>query len=191
MACNIRCVLDTCCRALMLVALICALPGTATAAGEPGPPEAMSASVLNLVKFVEWSSAPGLVPGAPIVIGVVGPDPFRGTLEEAVADKVVDGHALLVRHFSDAFNPDRCHVLVIGDLGRSDIVLILKSIAGEPVLTVGDRADFADLGGAVALSVESGHVRIRVNRKTLTASRLKLSAQILRLATEPSRPEQG
>ena len=42
--------------------------------------------MLNLVKFVEWSSAPGLAPGAPIVIGVVGPDPFRGTLEEAVAD---------------------------------------------------------------------------------------------------------
>ncbi len=72
-------------------------------------------------QFVDWPAAAFADERSPIVIGVLGDDPFDGALDQAVAGERVNGRPIIVRRLKSidgcAGLPDPLHRRVGG--GRS------------------------------------------------------------------------
>src|SRR5229473_4994928 len=55
--------------------------------------------IYNFAKFVEWPSAAFAQPDSPIVIGVLGTDPFGNVLDRLVQDKKIGQRGFVVRRY--------------------------------------------------------------------------------------------
>src|SRR5437762_13934361 len=56
-----------------------------------------AAYIFNFAKFVSWPSAAFASANAPIVIGIVGNDPFGSELDQTIAGKTIERHPLQVK----------------------------------------------------------------------------------------------
>src|SRR2546422_5347934 len=158
--------------AALLCCLLIAPPAWAEEAGEY---QLKAAFIYNFVQFTEWPASAFSSPDEPIMIAVVGPDPFNGGLERAVKDKVVGGRSLAVRHFASADSLEKCHLIFVPSAetgGRA----ILNRLAGKSVLTIGDGDDFTRPGGAIRFYRDKNRIRFEVNVKAADRSNLKISA---------------
>src|SRR5207302_9583377 len=55
--------------------------------------------IYNFAKFVEWPSAAFAQPDSPILIGVLGTDPFGSVLDRLVQDKKIGQRGFVVRRY--------------------------------------------------------------------------------------------
>src|SRR5271155_6098714 len=73
-----------------------------------------AAFLYNFAKFVEWPAGEFKSPGDPIVICVLGRNPFGPLLEQAIMGKQIDGRSLLTREVSGIRECGGCNLLFIG-----------------------------------------------------------------------------
>lgn len=170
------------------LALSLLLSGAAAqAALEPTQPVAeyqLKAAVLvNLAKFVEWPANAFAGPGAPLVIGVVGQDPFGGWLDQATAGQTVAGHPVQVQRLSPTSPLTQAQVLFVSRSEQARLPKVLEAVRGEPRLTVSDAPGFAAQGGMIGLVLREATVRFEVNLPVLQAAGLRLSSKVLKYAT--------
>jgi hypothetical protein len=138
-----------------------------------------AAFVYRFPQFVEWPA--GALDGRETLdICVVGPNPFGSTLDELVAGESLNGRRLAVRHLTVAQPIDGCRVLYVAGENRRPL---LSRVADQPILTVGDSSTFLDDGGIIRLTLVDRRVRFEVNALAAERARLRLSSQLLRLAT--------
>jgi len=89
-------------RAATRIALLLALCAMRCALARPTPEYQVKAAFLfNFSQFVSWPPAAFRSASAPIVIAVLGRDPFGADLDAIVNGENVRGHPLIVRRFSD------------------------------------------------------------------------------------------
>src|SRR5688572_10771685 len=67
--------------------------------------------IYNFTQFVEWPSNAFSSDQAPMVIGILGTDPFGSDLEETIAGEKINGHPLLVQHYSTIEEVGACQIL--------------------------------------------------------------------------------
>ena len=84
---------------LMLVGLLGLVPhvNAADAADVSKEYQIKAAFVYNFTKFVEWPATRFAETDSPIVIGVLGENPFGGELDKMVQGRKVHGRAIVVR----------------------------------------------------------------------------------------------
>lgn len=136
-------------------------------------------------QFVDWP--PGAFAGrhSPIVIGVLGDDPFRGALDEAVAGEQVNGRPIVVRRVQRIADAAGCHILYISASEAPRLPQILSALKGHGVLTVSSLDHFAQSGGMIRFVLADEHVRLRINARAARAAGLTLSSKLLRAAAPP------
>lgn len=138
--------------------------------------------LFNFALFVDWPATAFATTNSPLVIGVLGQDPFGGVLDEAVRGEKVKDRALEVRRFRDVGEIDRCHILFISTSEEPRLEPILSRLKGRHILTVGDAARFAGRGGMVRFANEGGKIRLRINLEAAKADGLTISSKLLRPA---------
>jgi hypothetical protein len=159
--------------------------GVPAAAPQAAPREhdVKAAFLYHFAQLVEWPEAAG-APGDPFVVGVVGPDPFGAALEQALHGKSVRSRPLEVRRFPTvgALGAARPQVLFVA--GDADAVeRALAAVAGHPVLTVGERAQFAESGGMIGFRVTpEGRIGFDINLRQAERAGLRMRSQLLKLA---------
>ena len=141
-----------------------------------------AAFLFNFVQFVEWPEDAFESPQAPIRIGVLGANPFQGKLLATVQGESVRGRPLEVKHSARVADLLDSHVLFVSSSERGHLTFILDTLAGRPVLTVGELSDFGRRGGVVNFYLEGQKVRFEINRFAAQRNRLRLASQMLRLA---------
>jgi hypothetical protein len=141
-----------------------------------------AAFLYNFAKFVEWPSQTFQSTAAPIVICVLGQNPFGHALEEAVAGKVVAGRGLITREVADVKQSSSCQILFIGVSERKRWRDILAGIKTGCVLTVGESAEFTASGGIISLILEDGKVRFQINVDAAAQEKIHISSKLLSLA---------
>ncbi len=141
-----------------------------------------AAYLLNFTKFVEWPSAAFRAPDAPIMICVIGNDPFGPTLDRTVAGESASGRAVQVQRLVPEGNLTACHVVFIGRSEQEGSVRILSDLRGSSVLTVSDMSGFAERGGMIEFVIQEGKVRFYIQAAAARAVGLRLSSRLLRLA---------
>jgi hypothetical protein len=141
-----------------------------------------AAYLFNFLKFVEWPEDAFPDSLAPIVIGVVGDDPFGGTLPQLVTGKTVQGRNLVVHTFRTGENLRSAHILFICASEKKKAPMILSSLRGSSVLTVGDMEGFLEEGGMIQFVNENDRIRFVINLTATSQAKLKLSSKLLSLA---------
>lgn len=138
--------------------------------------------LFNFAQFVDWPPEAFADSLAPLVIGVVGDDPFGPLLEATVRGETVHARSLEIRRYRRTDDLSTCHVLFISRSETARLAGILAALQGQPILTVSDDEDFARRGGVVGFVTESGKIRFRINLEAARAARLTISSKLLRLA---------
>ena len=172
------------------LALACALMFvSAHVVAAPSPPQntteeykVKAVFLFHFAQFVEWPANNFSVEGAPLVIGVLGEDPFGVYLDQVVANEVINGHPLEVRRFKRPEEISSCHILFISGEGHGQLRSSLRAIQDQAVLTVGDSPAFIRAGGIIRFFSEESKVRLQINPEAARASGLTISSKLLRLA---------
>src|SRR5689334_12052726 len=141
--------------------------------------------IYNFAKFVEWPANAFAQPDSPIVIGVLGTDPFGNTLDRIVEDKKVGTRGFIVRRYKwnkDLKELKECKILFVSASERAHIDEIVDSVKGLPILTVGETPGFAERGGVIRFTLEDNRVRFEVNVEAAHQADLNISSRLLTLA---------
>ncbi|HLK47049.1 MAG TPA: YfiR family protein [Bryobacteraceae bacterium] len=165
-----------------VVALCCSvLLAAGRDADEPSEYQVKAAFIYNFVKFVVWPAQTFKSPGDPLMICIVGNDPFNGALEEAVRGKSIDGHPLVVRVAAKIDSTCECQILFVSRAG----VKRPQSVAamfGSGVLIIGESPGFASKGGVINFKLQDGRVRFEINPEAAEREQLRISSKLLSLA---------
>jgi len=146
-----------------------------------------AAYLFNFTKFVTWPADAFQDDHSPIVIGIVGTDPFGPLLDQTVKDKMVLERELKVQRFQWRIGDDvsamkKCHVLYVSTSLGDSATNLIAAIAGSPTLVVVEGTKLAKSGGILGFILEEGRIVFWANWKAAEAANLQLSSQLLKLA---------
>ncbi len=175
-------------RATIAGFLVASLVGASLARAEE-PSRAMvleyqvkAAYLYNFAKFVDWPADKLLDGSGPILVGVLGKDPFGSLLDSTLKGKTVRGHSLEVRRVSGLAELKQCHIVFIPEPERRRLAEILQSLGNESVLTVSEMRQFADDGGMINFFTDENKVRLEINVEATERAGIRISSQLLKLA---------
>jgi len=141
--------------------------------------------IFNFAKFVEWPPTTFAQTDSPIVIGILGTDPFGPIIDQIVQDKKIGGRGFVVKRLKWGADPKElreCKILFVGASERTHIDELVQIVRGLPILTVGETPGFAEHGGVIRLVLEDNRVRFEVNVDAAHQAGLTISSRLLTLA---------
>jgi hypothetical protein len=141
-----------------------------------------AAILYHLTQFVEWPDPPNAGLHAPILLCILGQDPFADSLASTLPKETDSGRPVLIRHLKSVAEFPGCQILYISSSERKNAEHIFSILSGSSVLTVGEMTQFAAHGGIVQFSIEDRHVRFAINLDAATRAGLKISSKLLVLA---------
>jgi hypothetical protein len=169
------------------VVIALALPApVALAADAPSREYQVKAAFLyNFAQFVDWPDDAFAGADAPVVITIVGPNPFGTAVEQVTRGKTVRGRAIAVRYAPTVAAVGRTHVLFVADADVARGGQALReaaAAAGGHALTIADDEQFTAAGGVIRFFTEENKLRFEINTAAAGRAGLKVSAKLLQLA---------
>lgn len=161
------------------------LLGGLDASAQTGPSreyQVKAVFLFNFAQFVEWPPAAFAGANSPIVIGVLGENPFGTYLDETLRGEEVNNRPLEVQRYQRVDEIKTCHILFISPSETERYDQIFARLQGRSILTVGDTEGFATRGGMIRFLTEQNRIRLRVNVGAAKAAGLTISSQLLRAA---------
>jgi len=164
------------------LALLVLLPTLSLGGRQSGEYEVKAAFLLNFAKFVEWPAKAFADSKSPFVIGIVGVDPFGDALPQSIKRQTVQHRPIVIRRFKVAEDFSGCHILFLSRSLAAQTDHVLERLKGLPVLTVSEREDFVQRGGAIGFVLVDKSVRFDINVPAAAAADLKVSSKLLAIA---------
>ena len=137
--------------------------------------------IYNFAKYVEWPAKAFAHGTDPIILGILGDNPFGSHLDK-IAGKLVHGRPLVIRQIKDVQNINPCHLLFISSSEAKKLGHILPALARQPILTIADMEHFIADGGMINLLVQHNKVRFIINPAKAKEQGLTISSLLLKLA---------
>jgi hypothetical protein len=154
--------------------------------------EIKAAFLYNFAKFVEWPPAAFADPGSPLVIGVLGDDPFESDLDHIIEGKTANDRPLVIKRSKRLEDLRACHILFISASESGHLAAMLNSLRTASVLTVGETDQFILLGGVINFIERENKVHFVINLEAAQRTTLKISSKLLKVADMViGRPEAG
>jgi hypothetical protein len=138
--------------------------------------------LLNFAQFVDWPADAFPDADTPVVIGVLGDDPFGGVLDQTVRGERLGGRSFQVRRYQRVDEIKICHILFIARSEESRPEDVLAGLKNRPILTVSDVDGFAERGGMIRFVTDRNRIRLQINPPAAEAAHLTISSKLLRLA---------
>jgi hypothetical protein len=169
-------------RYFVLLSLQFLLSGSASFAQpiQAPEPEVKAAFLYNFTKLVTWPQEAFTNKSAPLVIGVLGKDPFGKQLDDMLAGRSVGSRKVIAVRFKPTDALTNCHVLFISESERRRLDFIFAELRGKPILTVGDSRGFAEQG-MIELVKTNGTINLNINLTAANRAGLSLSSHLTRL----------
>lgn len=144
--------------------------------------------LLNFARFTDWPTNAFVGPDSPLVIGVLGNDPFGSVLDLTIKNEQVKGRKFVVERYSRFSEIGACHILFICQSEANRLARIAAALKTRPILTVSDIDKSADDGICEQFVTENNKIRLRTNTDALKDANLTMSSKLLRLAEIISAP---
>jgi hypothetical protein len=141
-----------------------------------------AAFLYNFSQFVVWPTEAFPEAQTPMVIGVIGEDPFGAYLDEIVHGEQVNNRPLIVRRYHQVEEINICHILFVSQSETKRLEQIFARLKGRSILTVGDIEGFAKQGGMIRFVSENDKIRFRINVEAAKAAKLSISSKLLKPA---------
>ena len=137
----------------------------------------------RLAQFATWPIDAFESADSPILICVLGDNPFGNALHAAVAGETAHGRRLVVQQHRVVEQVRSCHILYITGAGPRQAKAITTSLAGKSVLTVRDVDGPATAYDTIVSFVtEQNRIKLLINVKAAAAAQLVLDPRLLRSA---------
>ena len=142
-----------------------------------------AAFLLNFIKYTKWPKGSFEKKDSPIVLAVLGDDPFGELLDKTFKDKLVDGRSIQLNRLSEVPKELDAHlVFVVADLEDKQREKLFELVGDDPILLAGEEADFAVDGGHCNFVLIDGRVKFEINPTRAKESELSISSELLKLA---------
>jgi hypothetical protein len=182
--------------ALALAAWAAAFAGPARGADARAAPqyrdeyEVKAAFLYKFSLFVTW---PAPSQRAPMVLGVVGDDPFGSRLETVLTNRLVNGQPFRVQRYREVREAvaSHCRMIFICSSEKARLGEITEAARQAGVLTVADTEGYAQAGVMINMVLRAGNVRFEVNRPAAEKAGLRVSSQLMDLSIKPEKPGSG
>jgi len=159
---------------------------SAQEAAAPTEYQIKAAFLFNFAKFVEWPPDAFPAPNSPLVIGVLGDNPFGEDLERTVKGKAINTHSFLVKPIHSAAEGTNCEIVFICSSEKQRLPQIISCLKSNSVLTVGEMDGFTASGGIINFVIRANKVRFEINDDAAKNARLKISSKLTSLAVRPA-----
>jgi hypothetical protein len=148
-----------------------------------------AAYLYKLAAFVDWPPSSFESPSSSLRICVIGDDPFRAVLDQAVAGVAIGGRPIQVARYPAAQPNMACNIAYVAGSSAQSRADALKALRGEAVLTVTDQARGPADGeqGIVSFVLKNDRVRFDIDQREAASDHLALSGKLLSLALEVRR----
>lgn len=138
--------------------------------------------IYNFANLVQWPANAFAQPDSPIVIGILGEDPFGTVLDRVLAGKKVNGRVFLVKRLKSVTDLKECHIVFVSSSEMTHLADAIHVVKGMPILTIGEIPGFAKRGGMINLVLEDNKVHFEVNVEAAKEADLNISSRLLALA---------
>ena len=142
-----------------------------------------AAYLYNFITLVKWPAAAFPSSESPVVVGVVGRDPFSGGLGALLKGQKAGARSIVVKQVrAGDFSALRsCNVIFVA--ATESTAEVIPAIKGLPVLVVGEAEDFAKNGGMIGFVVKNKKIKLEMNRDAAREARLTIPSDLLAIAT--------
>ena len=144
--------------------------------------QVQSVFLFNFAQFVKWPARAFPDSTSPLTIGVLGANPFGGTLESTIRGETVDGRRIAVKYARRAEDLRNCQIVFISQSEAGRVGAVLGAFQNTSVLTVSDIPRFCEQGGMINFILEGGQVKFAINTRPAKTAGLQISSKLLRLA---------
>lgn len=162
---------------LCVLSILCC--PTARATEESLEYSVKGAYVFKFSAFVEWPPTAFATSTSPLIIGIVGDDPFGNVLDQTIKDRTVNNRPIQIRRFKHGEQPQDVHILFISQSERKQLDSIVSNLHG--VLTIGEF-DSTTSGTMINFMSEDNKVRFEVDLDQANRAGVKLSSKLLSVA---------
>jgi len=141
--------------------------------------------IYNFAKFVDWPATAFAQPDSPIVIGILGTDPFGTLIDRIVENKKIGARGFVVKRLkwnTDLKDLKECKILFVGASEKAHLDDLVQIVKNLPILTVGETPGFAERGGVIRFVLEDNRVRFEINVEAAHQADLTISSRLLTLA---------
>lgn len=163
--------------------LVSGVPQFARAQSSADEYQVKAAFLFHFAQLVEWPAGARNAGDQSITLCILADEPRLQELPGTLEGKVVGTRVLHVHLLTTPNAVQGCNILF---LSRDEVrrqVAILKSLQGQPILTVGETGSFLSDGGMIQLHLEKDKVRFDINAGVADSSHIRISSQLLLLAT--------
>jgi hypothetical protein len=150
--------------------------------GQIGEYQVKAFFLYNFARYVEWPSESFKTANDPIVICILGQNPFGSALDQAITGKLVEGRRFVVRQTADVPPSGNCHILFVNSSERKRFRSMAGRLKGSGVLSVGETQGFTADGGVINFKLEDGKVRFEIDVDAAGREHLRISSKLLSLA---------
>ncbi|MCK6445458.1 MAG: YfiR family protein [Planctomycetes bacterium] len=182
---------------VLLMITIGALPGATRERDGAGPRSAADEQskqvsewdlravwLYKFASYIKWPKERLPEDKSPLVIGVLGRDPFGKTLDATLKDKKLGSHPIEIQRFDDAEKAAASHLLYVSTTDPDEIDEILTTLRGKPIVLVGDGPTFTKHGGMISFKRDGRRMTFTVNVHSLKAAGLEASSELLKHAVK-------
>ena len=135
--------------------------------------------LFNFTRFVEWP--PDVFPDAksPIIVGILGENPFGDLLRDTAAGKTVNGRAVVVKTFKEGQDVRACHILFVSSSEEHYESRLREQLKGSAVLTVGEAIHASEAVSIITFFIQDNKVRLAIDLEAAAAAQLKISSKVI------------
>jgi YfiR/HmsC-like len=172
---------------LCIVLLASGVPQSACAQSTADEYQVKAAFLYHFAQLIDWPAGVLNAEDPSLKLCVFDDEPRRQELQHTIEGKTIGALVLHVRLVSQSQEVQGCNILFLSrDEARRQTV-ILRSLRGMPVLTVGETSNFLSDGGMIRFHVDEDKIRFDINLEAAESSHLKISSRLLLLATAVTR----
>jgi hypothetical protein len=164
----------------VLLLLLAGAPRSSAQAATPQEYQVKAVFLFNFAQFVDWPPAVFADAQAPLVIGVLGEDPFGSILDDTLRGEMLGERAIVIRRYRRREDIDHCHILFISRSESARLESIVQSLRERHILTVSDTTGSALRGVMIRFVMEKNRIRFRINLDAAKAAGLVISSKLLR-----------
>jgi hypothetical protein len=139
--------------------------------------------LFNFTKFVEWPAQRFADDSAPIIIGILGENPFGDELETIVRNRTVNGRGIVVRRLSSASEARGVHMVFVSATEEKRFNELKDLLPASGTVVVSEITANARGSGVIVFTLKGDQVRFEIDQDAAERTGVKISAQLLKLAT--------
>ena len=137
-----------------------------------------AAFLVNFVRYTSWPEKSFVSPDAPIIIGVLGANPFGDVLAKT-AQLQQGPRGIEFHQISSVEEAAKCQLVFISEREKKNEALWIAALKDKPILIVGESGQTIRRGGLLEFIVVKDRVRFDASLPAMDAAGLKCSAKML------------